>query len=306
MRVDGGARLAARACRRRRSTPAAAARDRVRLRLQVGDHGVDFLARLADLGVQLLVQPALERLFALAQRVLALMHPRFGGFQRVALARGEAVLVLERAHVVIDLREVLGELRLAGAEVLARRGDHRRVQAEPRRRSRAPGCGPGCRRSTDRSARTSSARSRTRRWPRLRSSRRRSSADRSGWSRSPSRRGGGSDRRSRRRARRLRSDRCPTRLRRAGPAPASTRPRSIDAMLAMCAENVLRLASIDCSSPMSANSERNTGSREPCAAGIRRPACIIIASSPAVFSATVLPPVFGPVIEQDRRRRNRP
>ena len=31
----------------------------------------------------------------------------------------------------------------------------------------------------------------------------------------------------------------------------------------MCAENVLRLASIDCSSPMSANSERNTGSRDP-------------------------------------------
>ena len=45
------------------------------------------------------------------------------------------------------------------------------------------------------------------------------------------------------------------------------RPRSIDAMLVMCAENVLRLASIDCSSPMSANSERNTGSRDPSAAG---------------------------------------
>ena len=67
-------------------------------------------------------------------------------------------------------------------------------------------------------------------------------------------------------------------------------------MFVMCAENVLRLASIDCSSPMSAKSERNTGSRDPSAAGMRSPACAIIASSPAVLSATVLPPVFGPVI----------
>ena len=69
-------------------------------------------------------------------------------------------------------------------------------------------------------------------------------------------------------------------------------------MFVMCAENVLRLASIDCSSPMSAKSERNTGSRDPSAAGIRSPACAISASSPAVLSATVLPPVFGPVISR--------
>ena len=69
-------------------------------------------------------------------------------------------------------------------------------------------------------------------------------------------------------------------------------------MLVMCAENVLRLASIDCSSPMSAKSDRNTGSRDPSAAGMRSPACAISASSPAVFSATVLPPVFGPVISR--------
>ena len=74
------------------------------------------------------------------------------------------------------------------------------------------------------------------------------------------------------------------------------RSRSIDTMLLMCAENVLRLASIDCSSPMSAKTDRNTGTREPSAAGIRRPACAIIARRPAVLSATVLPPVFGPVM----------
>ena len=66
----------------------------------------------------------------------------------------------------------------------------------------------------------------------------------------------------------------------------------------MCAENVLRLASIDCSSPMSAKSDRKTGSRDPSAAGMRSPACAINASSPAVFSATVLPPVFGPVMSR--------
>ena len=75
-------------------------------------------------------------------------------------------------------------------------------------------------------------------------------------------------------------------------------------MFVMCAENVLRLASIDCSSPMSAKIDRKTGSREPSAAGMRSPACAISASSPAVLSATVLPPVFGPVIEQHRRRRH--
>ena len=32
-------------------------------------------------------------------------------------------------------------------------------------------------------------------------------------------------------------------------------------MLVMCAENVLRLAEIDCSSPMSANTDLNTGRR---------------------------------------------
>ena len=72
--------------------------------------------------------------------------------------------------------------------------------------------------------------------------------------------------------------------------------RSIDAMLVTCHEKVLRLAAIDCSSPMSAKTLRNTGSREPGAAGMCNPAWAIRASSPVVLSATVLPPVFGPVM----------
>ncbi len=47
---------------------------------------------------------------------------------------------------------------------------------------------------------------------------------------------------------------------------------------------------------MSAKTLRNTGIWEPSAAGISSPACAISDSSPAVLSATVLPPVFGPVM----------
>ena len=45
---------------------------------------------------------------------------------------------------------------------------------------------------------------------------------------------------------------------------------------------------------------RKTGSVEPGPAGTCSPACAIRASSPAVLSATVLPPVFGPVISSAR------
>ena len=67
----------------------------------------------------------------------------------------------------------------------------------------------------------------------------------------------------------------------------------------MCDENVLRLASIDCSSPMSANTQRNTGSFAT-VAGRCSPDCAIKANRPAVLSATVLPPVLGPVINSTR------
>ena len=46
---------------------------------------------------------------------------------------GEPMLVLERAHVVVDLGEMLGELRLAQGEGLARRCHDQRVQPEPSR-----------------------------------------------------------------------------------------------------------------------------------------------------------------------------
>src|SRR6185503_2979048 len=80
--------------------------------------------------LELFVEAAAERVLALAQRVFALTHPRFGLVQGFALARREPLLVLERAHVVIDLREMLGQLRFARAEIRARRRDHRWIQTQ--------------------------------------------------------------------------------------------------------------------------------------------------------------------------------
>ena len=86
--------------------------------------------RLAHLGVELLVQAAAEGFLALAQRVFALTHARTGRFELLALARGEAMLVFDGAHVAIDLREMLRELRLARAQIFARACDDGRVQTE--------------------------------------------------------------------------------------------------------------------------------------------------------------------------------
>ena len=47
---------------------------------------------------------------------------------------------------------------------------------------------------------------------------------------------------------------------------------------------------------MSAKTRWNTGSTLPSAAGMCSPHCAISASRPTVFSATVLPPVLGPLI----------
>ena len=66
-------------------------------------------------------------------------------------------------------------------------------------------------------------------------------------------------------------------------------------MFVMCPENVDRLSAIDCSSPISANTDWNTGNEAPRPADTCRPAWAIRTSRPTVFRATVLPPVLGPV-----------
>ena len=75
-------------------------------------------------------EPRAERLLAVAERSSRWRMRASARLERLALARGEPLLVLERAHVAVDLGEVLGQLRLALAQLLARRGDDRRVQAQ--------------------------------------------------------------------------------------------------------------------------------------------------------------------------------
>ena len=104
--------------------------NRRRLRLQLLDHIVNFASRLTELCLQFLVQAPTERLFALAQGVVALAHADFGRFEQLTLLDRQPLLVFERAHVAIDLRQVLGELRLARADVLAGCGHDRGVQAK--------------------------------------------------------------------------------------------------------------------------------------------------------------------------------
>ena len=88
----------------------------------------------------------------------------------------------------------------------------------------------------------------------------------------------------------------------AASSSSSTSERCVDArriemMLPMCELNVDSDCSIDCSSPMSANTASKTGRRLSFSAGTGIPACAINASRPTVLMATVLPPVFGPVIK---------
>ena len=52
---------------------------------------------------------------------------------------------------------------------------------------------------------------------------------------------------------------------------------------------------MSCISPMSAKTPSNTGSALPASTGIGRPHWCMTARSPVVFSAAVLPPMFGPV-----------
>ena len=61
-------------------------------------------------------------------------------------------------------------------------------------------------------------------------------------------------------------------------------------------EKVERDCSMLCSSPISANTLSNTANSVPTFAGTNMPDCAIRVKRPIVFSVTVLPPVFGPVM----------
>ena len=76
----------------------------------------------------------------------------------------------------------------------------------------------------------------------------------------------------------------------------SSADERISAILRRWLENVLKLCSMLCSSPMSAVMRENTASSEPSLAGMCIPDCAIKVSRPTVFNVMVLPPVFGPVM----------
>ena len=75
---------------------------------------------------------------------------------------------------------------------------------------------------------------------------------------------------------------------------------SICVTCVMCALKVERLCSMLCSSPMSAKSSPMSPSTEPSPAGTGKPSQPKYMQTPAVLSATVLPPVFGPVMTRMR------
>ena len=81
--------------------------------LQRVDHRVDLPLRVAHPFVELLIEPLAERLFAIAQLLLARVQPRLRLLHHLAFARDEAALVIEALHLALHLGQVLGELRLA-------------------------------------------------------------------------------------------------------------------------------------------------------------------------------------------------
>ena len=146
-----------------------------RLGLQLGDDVVDLAARLRAPGSRAPRSAAGGR------------FPRAGAApRRAARIRASAASSVSRSRAasrcscssarmsLVDLRQVLGELRLARAQVLPRRGDDRRIEAEPRRDLERQAAARRAVHAADRSARTSRRRSRTPRSPRPRSSTRRS------------------------------------------------------------------------------------------------------------------------------------
>src|SRR5699024_6474347 len=88
------------------------------------------------------------------------------------------------------------------------------------------------------------------------------------------------------------------------PAPSSSNKTTdssstcsiMDTIFDICDENVLKFCSIDCSSPISANTSEKTAIWQPSSAGTCKPDWTIKVHKPTIFNVTVVPPVFGPVI----------
>src|ERR1051326_6470654 len=107
--------------------------DPSRARLQRIHHGIDLALRLAQSLVELLVEPLAERLFAIAQVLLARLQTGLRLLDDLPLAGNEAARVIEVLHVTLDLCEALGKLCFARGPLRARLFDDRRRQPETAR-----------------------------------------------------------------------------------------------------------------------------------------------------------------------------
>ena len=135
--LDGRPRIGARrtglaGADRRRGAARRLIRQRRRARLQALDDRVDLAAAFAQLLVQLRVEPAPIRVFALAHGVLARPELAFGVGNRGPLARDLAAILLEPPDVLVHAGEMLGQLLLAIAQALPRLRHDRRRHAQTR------------------------------------------------------------------------------------------------------------------------------------------------------------------------------
>ncbi len=116
-----------------RRPPVRVRRNRGRARLQRLHDGVDLAPRLAHALVDPLIEPLAERLFAIAQLLLAPVQPSLRLLDHLPFAGDQAPLVFEPLHLALDLRQVLRELRFARGALRARLLDDGRGQPEAAR-----------------------------------------------------------------------------------------------------------------------------------------------------------------------------
>ena len=99
--------------------------------LQPLDDRVDFAAAFPQLIVELGVEATTIRVFAFANRLFARSEGAFGIHECRSLLGDGAAIRLQPSQVLVHARQVLGQLLLAVAQILARKGDHTRRHPEP-------------------------------------------------------------------------------------------------------------------------------------------------------------------------------
>ena len=102
-----------------------------RLLLQVLDDLIDLAPGVAEPLVQPVLGPAAQGLLALPQPLFTRLQARLRLAEHLALAGDEPPLVVEVVQVLVDLRQMLGQLRIPLAQVLTRLDEDRGAEADP-------------------------------------------------------------------------------------------------------------------------------------------------------------------------------